>query len=261
MSELVRLERDGTIATLTINRPEALNALNSAVIAALGAAVDELADDRTVRVVVVTGAGEKGFVAGADIGEMKDLDAAEAMAFARNGQGVFARLAALPQPVIAAVNGFALGGGCELALACDIRIASENARFAQPEVGLGITPGFGGTQRLARLIGPGQAKLLIFSGQRLTAAEALAIGLVERVVPADQLLATARELAAKMAANSPVAIANSKRAIDCGLQLRLSEGCDVEAAAFGDCFRSPDQREGMDAFYAKRKPEFGGRTV
>lgn len=239
-----------------MNRPEARNALNSQVLADLGAAIDSIKGDSEVRAVIVTGAGDKAFVAGADIGEMKDLDEQGARDFAVAGQNVFNNLARLPQPVIAAVNGYALGGGCELALACDIRIASEAARFGQPEVGLGITPGFGGTQRLARLIGPGRAKCLIFSGQMVTAAEALALGLVERVVPADQLLATARELALKMAANSPIAISQAKRAIDDGLDATLEQGLSFEADGFARCYRSGDPREGMTAFFEKRKPRF-----
>lgn len=256
MSQFIVLEKDNGIATLTINRPEARNALNSQVVAELAAAADELARDGDVRAVIVTGAGDKAFVAGADIGEMKDLDADGARRFAAAGQRAFAKLAGLPVPVIAAVNGYALGGGCELALACDVRIASETARFGQPEVGLGITPGFGGTQRLARLIGPGRAKWLIFSGQMIGAAEALAWGLVERVVPPEQLLAAARELAEKMAGNSPVAIAQAKQAIDRGLAVPLAEGCEIEAEAFAACFRTGDPREGMSAFFEKRRPRF-----
>lgn len=250
------VEKNGAVAMLTINRPEARNALNSQVLADLGAAIDLIAADRGVRAVIVTGAGDKAFVAGADIGEMKDLDADGARHFAAAGQRVFSKLANLPQPVIAAVGGYALGGGCELALACDIRIASETARFGQPEVGLGITPGFGGTQRLARLIGSGQAKWLVFSGQMITAAEALALGLVERVVAPDQLMATARELAEKIAGNSPVAVAQAKQAIDRGIEMPLVDGLDVEADAFSDCFRTGEPREGMTAFFEKRKPQF-----
>lgn len=252
----ITVEKSGAVAVLTVNRPEARNALNSQVLADLGAAVDGLAADKEVRAVIVTGAGDKAFVAGADIGEMKDLDGDSARQFAAAGQAVLAKLATLPQPVIAAVNGYALGGGCELALACDIRIASETARFGQPEVGLGITPGFGGTQRLARLVGPGKAKWLIFSAQIFSAAEALALGLVERVVAPDQLLTAAHELAEKIAANSPVAIAQAKQAIDHGLATTLDAGCGIEAEAFGACFRSADPREGMTAFFEKRKAKF-----
>jgi len=256
MSQFIVSDRKDGIVTLTVNRPEARNALNSQVIAELAAAVDELARDGGVRAVIVTGAGDKAFVAGADIAEMKDLDADGARRFAAAGQRAFAKLAALPMPVIAAVNGYALGGGCELALACDVRIASETARFGQPEVGLGITPGFGGTQRLARLVGSGRAKWLIFSGQMISADEALAWGLVERVVPPEQLLTAARELAEKMAGNSPVAIAQAKQAIDHGLAVSLAEGCEIEVEAFGACFRTGDPREGMSAFFEKRRPRF-----
>lgn len=250
--------RDG-VAVVTIDRPKALNALNAATVAELSRAVAALAEDVSVRVVIFTGAGDKAFVAGADIAEMRTMSAAEGRAWGRLGQKVFAAIEALPQPVIAAVNGFALGGGCELAMACDIRIAAENARFGQPESGLGITPGFGGSQRLPRLVGPGRAKELLFTGDVVDAAEAFRIGLVNKVVPAGRALDEALAMAAKIAGRSPVAVAYCKAAVDVGMSVDLASALAYEAELFGLCFAAPDQKEGMTAFVEKRKPVYRTR--
>ncbi len=242
----------GAVDTLTVNRPEALNALNSQVLDELSRALDEL-DLSTVRCLIVRGAGDKAFVAGADIAQMKDLSRAEGEAFGRLGNDVMRKLETLPIPTIAAVGGYALGGGCELAMACDFRICSDTAVFGQPETGLGITPGFGGTQRLARLIGPGMAKQLIYTARNIKADEALRIGLVNAVHPLGELYAAAEKLAGQIAANAPIAVRAAKRAIDEGLELPMDRAIAVEAAAFGSCFDTADQREGMGAFLEKRK--------
>jgi enoyl-CoA hydratase len=246
------LEVRGPIAVITVDRPKALNALDSATIGEFEAILDRLSADRTIRVVIVTGAGGKAFVAGADVAEMRDMSPAEARRFARRGQAAFARLERLPQPVIAAVNGFALGGGCELAMACDIRIAAENARFGLPETGLGITPGFGGTQRLPRLVGVGRAKRLMFTGDLVDAAEALRIGLVDAVVPVGGAPAAALAMAEKIAGRAPGAIAACKAAVRDGLDGDLDRGIAHEAEVFALCFADPEQRERMAAFVEKR---------
>ncbi|KPK71159.1 crotonase [candidate division TA06 bacterium SM1_40] len=254
----IRVERDGAIAILTIDRQKVLNALNHEVVAELDQSVEELGADSEVRGVVITGAGEKAFVAGADIAEMRDLDRKGAIRLATTGQAVLSKIERLPKPVIAAINGYALGGGCELALACDVRVAAESAKLGQPEVTLGIIPGYGGTQRLSRLVGKGKAKELIFSGSMIDAQEALRIGLVEHVVPREEVLAKAIELAKTMAGQGPLAVAAAKRAIDHGLDISLEEGLRYEADQFGDTFETKDKLEGTSAFLEKRKPSFTG---
>lgn len=248
----VEYEEKDSIAVITMNRPNALNALNSAVLDDLDHALDQI-DLNKVRCLIITGAGDKSFVAGADIGEMAGLDQQGGSAFSKKGNDLFRRIETLQIPVIAAVNGYALGGGCELAMACDFRIASENAVFGQPETGLGITPGFGGTQRLARLIGAGMAKQMIFTARNIKAEEALRVGLVNTVVPADQLMSTAEKTASQIAKNAPIAVANAKAAVNEGLEVTMSEAEEIEEKRFGSCFETHDQKEGMNAFLEKRK--------
>lgn len=250
----VTYEPHGAVAYLIINRPEALNALNSQVIADLDAALDAV-DLDSVRCLIVRGAGEKSFVAGADIAQMKGLNKAEGEAFGKQGNDVMRKLETLPIPTIAAVGGYALGGGCELAMSCDFRICSDTAVFGQPETGLGITPGFGGTQRLARLVGPGMAKQMIYTARNIKADEALRIGLVNAVYPHEELYAAAEKLAGQIAANAPIAVRASKRAINEGLELAMDEAVAVEEKNFGSCFETADQQEGMGAFLEKRKHE------
>ncbi len=247
----VDYEVKGAYAVITINRPEALNALNSGVLDELNSVLDSV-DLNTVRCLVLTGAGEKSFVAGADIGEMSTLTKAEATAFGKKGNDVFRKLETLPIPVIAAVNGFALGGGCEIAMSCDIRICSDTAMFGQPETGLGITPGFGGTQRLARLIGPGMAKQLIYTARNIKSDEAFRIGLVNAVYPAADLMAEAEKMASVIAGNAPIAVRNCKKAINEGLDLDMDDAIVLEEKLFGDCFESWDQKEGMANFLRKK---------
>lgn len=250
--EFIKYETEGQIALLTIDRPKALNALNSNVLEELDQAIDAV-DFQKVRVLIITGSGEKSFVAGADIAEMSNLTKEEGFAFAKKGNDIFRKIESLPIPVIAAVNGFALGGGCELSMACDIRLCSENAVFGQPEAGLGITPGFGGTQRLARIIGIGRAKELIFSTSNIKADEAYRVGLVNHVYPVEELLPQAKKLASKIAANAPIAVRNCKKAINDGLQTDIDSAIVIEENLFGDCFETHDQKEGMGAFLEKRK--------
>ncbi|WP_026510531.1 enoyl-CoA hydratase-related protein [Butyrivibrio sp. LC3010] len=247
----VNVEVKDKIAVLTINRPEALNALNSQVLDDLNAALDSI-DVNTVRALVLTGAGEKSFVAGADIGEMSTLTKTEGEAFGKKGNDVFRKLETFPIPTIAAVNGFALGGGCEISMSCDIRICSDNAMFGQPEVGLGITPGFGGTQRLARLIGAGMAKQLIYTARNIKADEAYRIGLVNAVYTQEELLPAAEKMANTIAANAPIAVRACKKAINEGLQLDIDKAIELEEKIFGDCFETEDQREGMANFLRKK---------
>ena len=251
----VLLEKKGPYAVATIHRPEALNALNSQVLADLAELLDTVEADEEIRVLVITGAGEKAFVAGADIGEMSTLTKAEGEAFGKKGNDVFRRLETLPIPTIAAVNGFALGGGCELSMSCDIRICADTAVFGQPEAGLGITPGFGGTQRLARLVGPGMAKQLIYTAKNIKADEALRIGLVNAVYPAQELLPAAEKLAGTIAKNAPIAGRACKKAINDGLQVDMDRAVTIEEKLFGSCFETADQKEGMSAFLEKRKHE------
>lgn len=246
------------IATITLNRPKALNALNQSLVQELGEVLDEVRARPEARAVILTGAGSKAFAAGADISEMRDLDAAEATAFAELGQAVFSRLESFHLPVIAAVNGFALGGGCELAMACDIILASSNAVFGQPEVRLGVIPGFGGTQRLTRLVGRQRAREITFTGRRVKAEEALKIGLVAEVVEGD-VVEAARELAGRIATNGPRAVSLAKRAINTGADLDMSSALAHEAQLFGLCFATRDQKEGMSAFLEKRAPTFEGK--
>ena len=243
---------EGQIGIITINRPKALNALNADVLEDLKAVLDSV-DQDTVRCLIITGAGEKSFVAGADIAQMSTLTKEEGEAFGKKGNDIFRALEVFPIPVIAAVNGFALGGGCELAMSCDFRICSDNAMFGQPEVGLGITPGFGGTQRLARLIGPGMAKQLIYSARNITADEALRIGLVNAVYPQAELMDQAKKIASGIAKNAPIAVRACKKAINEGLEVCMDEAIVIEEKLFGSCFETADQKEGMGAFLEKRK--------
>ena len=252
----VDLSIDENIATITMNRPQALNAFNSDQLDVLLAIVRDVAANSAVRVAILTGAGERAFAAGADIKEMAALDSGESLAFGRRGHAVANALEAMPQPVIAAVNGFAFGGGCELALACDIRIASENARFAQPEVGLGIPPGWGGSQRLPRLVGLGIASELILTGRHVFADEALRIGLVNAVHPLENLLPAATEMARSIARNSPRAVLSAKSLMKLAFQGAPGAGLDAEVRAFGAAFETADQREGMSAFVDKRSALF-----
>ncbi len=252
--EFINYEAEGMVGVITINRPKALNALNSQVLEELDQTLDAV-DLESVRVLILTGAGEKSFVAGADIGEMSTLTKAEGEAFGKKGNDVFRKLETFPIPVIAAVNGFALGGGCEISMSCDIRICSENAVFGQPEVGLGITPGFGGTQRLARIVGVGMAKQMIYSARNIKADEAYRIGLVNAVYPLEELMPVAQKLAASIAKNAPIAVRNCKKTINDGLQVDMDEAIVIEEKLFGDCFESYDQKEGMTAFLEKRKVE------
>ena len=247
----VNYEQKDAIGIITINRPEALNALNSQVLDDLSATFDSV-DLKTVRALVLTGAGEKSFVAGADIGEMSTLTKAEGEAFGKKGNDLFRKIEEFQIPVIAAVNGFALGGGNEIAMSCDIRICSDTAMFGQPEVGLGITPGFGGTQRLARLVSPGMAKQLIYTARNIKADEAYRIGLVNAVYPLEELLPAAEKLAATIAQNAPIAVRNCKKAINDGLQVDMDKAIVVEEKLFGDCFESYDQKEGMANFLRKK---------
>lgn len=248
----VTYENKGGYGILTMNRPEALNALDSSVLNDLDAALDSV-DLENNRALIITGAGEKSFVAGADIKEMANLTKAEGEAFGKKGNDVFLKVENFPIPVIAAVNGFALGGGCELSMACDFRIASENAVFGQPEVGLGITPGFGGTQRLARLVGAGYAKQMIYTARNIKADEALRIGLVNQVVPQAELMPTVEKIASGIAKNAPIAVRQCKKAINEGLQGTIEDGVALEEKYFGECFETHDQKEGMQAFMEKRK--------
>ena len=250
-------ENQDGLGILTMNRPAALNALNKETMDELCELLTEIKNDPSIKVVILTGA-EKSFVAGADIKEMLPMTAAEAQAWGRLGQTVFNMFENLPQPVIAAVNGFALGGGCELAMSCDIRIASDKAKFGQPEVTLGITPGFAGTQRLPRLVGKGRAKQLLYTGDVIDAQEAYRIGLVNVVTPAEELMATVRAMAQKIQSRAAVAVQLCKAAVNEGLDTDLETGTAYEAEVFGLCFATADQKEGMAAFTEKRKAQFTG---
>ena len=263
--EFIVYEQKGAYGVITINRERALNALNSQVLEELDATLDAVNLDE-VRCLILTGAGAKSFVAGADIGEMSNLTKAEGEAFGKKGNDVFRKLETFPVPVIAAINGFALGGGCEIAMSCDIRICSDNAVFGQPEVGLGITPGFGGTQRLARLVGAGMAKQMIYTARNIKAAEAYRIGLVNEVYSAEidaegnvvktaqeVLLAAAEKMAAGIAKNAPIAVRNCKKAINDGLDVDMDQAIVIEEKLFGDCFETEDQKYGMAFFLDKNK--------
>jgi len=250
--------RDG-IAIVTINRPDKLNALNNTVIDELGEVVDRIATDADVKAAILTGAGPKAFVAGADIGELAKQGVLDGRERALNGQAVLTAIETIGKPVLAAVNGFALGGGCELAMACHIRIASETAKFGQPEVKLGITPGYGGTQRLPRIVGKGRALHLLLTGETIDAQEALRIGLVTKVVPQDQLMAEAEKLMRQILANGPVAVALTIEAVHQGLEMTLAEGLQLEANAFGLVASTRDVKEGLNAFLEKRPAQFEGK--
>ncbi|MGY0394671.1 MULTISPECIES: enoyl-CoA hydratase-related protein [unclassified Fusobacterium] len=250
----ITYEQEGFVGVITINRPKALNALNSEVLKELNTVLDNV-DLEATRALILTGAGEKSFVAGADIGEMSTLTKAEGEAFGKIGNDVFRRIETFPIPVIAAVNGFALGGGCEIAMSCDIRLCSDTALFGQPEVGLGITPGFGGTQRLARLIPVGKAKEIIYAAVNIKADEAYRLGLVNAVYPLEELLPAAKKLAAKIAKNAPIAVRACKQAINEGLNTDMDHAIVIEEKLFGSCFETEDQKEGMKAFLEKRKVE------
>ncbi len=260
MDDILKLEIDGAVATLTLNRPAVLNALNHDLLTMLEESLDAFTGDPALRAVIITGAGERAFAAGADIAELAELPGAVAGEYkARTGQRITQLIEALPVPVIAAVNGFALGGGCELAMACDFRIASENAKFGQPEVNLGVPPGYGGTQRTVRLLGPGMALFMCLTGETIDAAEAYRIGLVQRVVPIAELMPEARRIASTIASKAPLAITATKRAIREGAALPLAEGLALEALHFGAMVSTSDFREGTRAFLEKRKPVFEGR--
>ena len=250
--EFVLYEVKGQVGIITINREKALNALNSTVLEELDKTLDGV-DLNEIRCLILTGAGEKSFVAGADIGEMSTLTKAEGEAFGKKGNDVFRKLETFPIPVIAAVNGFALGGGCEISMSCDIRICSDNAVFGQPEVGLGITPGFGGTQRLARIVGLGMAKQMIYTARNIKADEALRIGLVNAVYPQEELMAAAEKMASGIAKNAPIAVRNCKKAINDGLEVGMDEALVIEEKLFGDCFETEDQKYGMAFFLDKNK--------
>ena len=250
--EFIKYEEEDQISIITINRPKALNALNSQVLEELDKTLDSI-DKSKIHAIIITGAGEKSFVAGADIAEMSTLSKELGKYFSKKGNDIFRKLEKFEIPVIAAINGFALGGGCELSLSCDIRICSDNAIFGQPEVGLGITPGFGGTQRLARIIGVGMAKQMIFTGQNINAEEALRIGLVNGVYPQNELLNEAKKLALNICKNSLNAIKNSKKAINEGIQVDIDNGIEIEEKLFGDCFETSEQIEGMKNFLEKGK--------
>ena len=251
-------KKDG-YAVVTVSRPQVLNALNKRTVAEILQCFDELASNKNVKAVIVTGSGDKSFVAGADISELNAADREGGLEITRNGQAAFGKIEALPKPVIAAVNGYALGGGCELAMACDIRIASEKAKFGQPEVTLGLIPGYGGTQRLSRLVGKGKAKELILTGEVIDAQEALRIGLVERVVPHEKLMSEVKALAAKLADLGPIALRLAKNSIDTGFNMPMAEALKVESERFGEVCDTEDKNEGTKAFLEKRKPQFKGK--
>ncbi len=257
--ELVLFQVEEGTGIIIINRPKALNALNPEVLKALENALEKAERDEKVKVILITGAGDKAFVAGADIAEMSKMSPSQAREFSKLGQRVFRKIEQMEKPVIAVVNGYALGGGLELAISCDYILASENAQLGQPEVGLGIFPGFGGTQRLVRILGKLRAKELIFWGERISAQKALEIGLVNQVVPQDKLMEKAKELAQKLMSKGLVAIGLAKLAIERGSELDLDSGLALEQSLFSLCFDTQDQKEGMKAFLEKRKPEFKGK--
>ncbi len=256
--ENIILEKEGNVAVVKFNRPKALNAINLDVLLELGDVLDKIEADTSVRALVITGEGKRAFVAGADIAYMVELTPLQARNFSRRGQELFFRLEKLPIPVVACVNGFALGGGAEIAMACDFIYASENAKFGQPEINLGIIPGFGGTQRLSRLVGCAMAKELCMTGVVISAEYAKEIGLVNKVFPQEMLMEETMKTANVLASKGKVSMRSVKRCIDRGLALDVHTGCYLEADAFGICMASPDGKEGMSAFLEKRKPEFKG---
>jgi len=256
---LLEIDNESRVAVITINRADKLNALNRALLDELDSALDTIAGDDNVRAVIITGAGNRAFVAGADIAEIAALRTAEdAEEFSRHGQRIFSKIEQLPKPVIVAINGYALGGGCELAMSGDVRLAADTAQFGQPEINLGVIPGYGGTQRLARIIGRDRAKYLVFTGERIGADEAFRLGLVERIVPATDLLDAAMELATSLAARAPHAIALAKMAINEGTSMPLEQALEHEAALFAQAVDTADRREGTAAFLEKRQPQWRG---
>ncbi|MFT5698641.1 MAG: enoyl-CoA hydratase [Desulforhopalus sp.] len=257
MNNLI-VEKDNKVTTVTINRPKSLNALNKETLEELLSCFQELSLDMGTRAIILTGSGEKAFVAGADISYMQNLSAHESRLFGQLGHLVMKTIENTPQPVIAAINGFALGGGCELALACDMRFASDNAKFGQPEVNLGVVPGFGGTQRLPRLIGKGLANELLLTGNIIDCNEALRIGLVNRIFSQEDLLVACRKIADTICMKGPVAVRLCKEAVNNGIEMDLTRGCSYEADLFALCFASDEQKEGMTAFLEKRAPKFEG---
>lgn len=259
MYKNILFEKSDGIGFITINRPKVLNALNKETMVELKDVVRMIGTDSDIKVVIITGSGQKSFVAGADISEMQGMSALEGREWGKYSQDVFNEVENLPQPVIAAVNGYALGGGCELAMSCDIRIASDNARFGQPEVLLGVIPGFAGTQRLPRLVGKGRAKELLFTGKQIDAVEACRIGLVNSIVPLDKLMDTAKEMANLIMERGSIAVRLCKAAVNEGLDMDFESGQAYEREVFGLCFATEDQKEGMRAFVEKRKPAFIGK--
>ncbi len=257
--EYILLEKRAPLAVITIHRPRVLNALNAATLEELSSALEDVAADPEIRVILLTGSGEKAFVAGADISELASLDADTGRAYARRGQEIFRTIETLGKPVIACINGFALGGGCELAMACTLRLASEAAKLGQPEVKLGIIAGFGGTQRLPRLVGPSAALKLLLTGAIISASEALRIGLVDEVVPAEDLMARAEALALEIASNAPIAIERTLLAVDSGLDRSLEDGLAEEVRHFGQCCATQDKAEGTAAFLTKRPATWTGK--
>jgi enoyl-CoA hydratase len=257
--ETIELQIEGGIATITLNRPKALNALNLAMVRELGQAVHQVRDDPMVRVVVITGAGDKAFAAGADITEFKEMSPVDAWVFTQQMQRVYLDIERLPKPVIAAVNGYALGGGCELMMTCDIVYASDRAKIGQPEINLGIIPGSGGTQRLARLIGKQRAKELVLTGDMIGAQEAWNLGLLNKVFPPDQLMPEVKKLAEKLAAKGAVALKAAKEAVEEGYDIELGRAIANEGKLFGLCFGTEDKAEGVNAFLEKRPPQFKGK--
>jgi enoyl-CoA hydratase len=253
--ENIIFKQDDKVGILSINRPKALNALNSQVLEELDEAIDMIKKNEEIHILIITGEG-RAFVAGADISQMKDMNLFEARRFAEKGLGLFRKIELMEKPVIAAVNGFALGGGCELSMCCDIRIASYKAKFGQPEVGLGIIPGFAGTQRLSRLVGLGRAKELIFTSDMIDAEEAYRIGLVNKVVPAEELMDEALVMANKIISKGQIAVRFAKTAMNIGIETDIETGMNIEKDLFGLCFATMDQKEGMEAFLEKRKPNY-----
>ena len=257
--ENILFEKKNSIGYITVNRPKALNALNIATLEELRTAFTDIRDDATVRAAILTGAGEKAFVAGADINELAQQDAIQGKAFAQRGQSIFDLIENLGKPVIACINGFALGGGCELALACTIRLASETAKLGQPEVKLGVIPGYGGSQRLPRLVGKGIAMQIILAGDMMTAQEALRVGLVNEVTAPADLIPRAEAIAQKIIANAPLAVQYAMEAVNRGMEMTLAEGLALEAALFAVCCSTEDKKEGTTAFLVKRPAKFQGK--